>query len=160
MMGTSPNPSSQALAKGQLCQKACLRKALPSCFLTFFCTSSKDFLLGVWWNDDAEKAKRDVGKMKFSHRSLHQVLDFPLPQYKELQVMLLPMQKPVEGQSVARHIDGHTRKVTDLTSSQRIWPLSQTTWTEITKSSLSNSVSRPRSPTHTSDPLSNRNATS
>ena len=32
----------------------------------------------------------------------------------KLQVMLLPMQKPVEGQSVARHIDGHTRKVTDL----------------------------------------------
>ena len=28
--------------------------------------------------------------------------------------MLLPMQKPVEGQSVARHIDGHTRKVTDF----------------------------------------------
>lgn len=52
--------------------------------------------------------------MKFSHRSLHQVLDILLPQYKELQVMLLPMQKPVEGQSVARHIDGHTRKVTDF----------------------------------------------
>ena len=52
--------------------------------------------------------------MKFSHRSLHQVLDFLLPQNKELQVMLLPMQKPVEGQNVARRIDSHTRKVTDL----------------------------------------------
>lgn len=58
--------------------------------------------------------------MKLSHRRLHQALDSLLLQYKELGDRLPPAQKFVEGQSVANHVSGHIRKVTDLTNSQRV----------------------------------------
>ena len=74
--------------------------------------------------------------------------------------MLLPMQKPVEGQSVARHIDGHTRKVTDL------FQLPENMATQPEHKDRDHKVlteqfsKQTRGPTHTIDPPSKRNAVS